>query len=280
MKAPRLARLAAPDSDRRSISVDDAAPCPQCGHLVGVLGRGQLVDQRVLGGDHGVGHAERGVGTGGEDPQGQRVPSVGSVAAFDHQVELGSLGAADPVPLHRLDPLGPLQLVEAGEQLVGVLGDAEEPLLEVPFDDQVARALTGAVGQDLLVGQHRLAAGAPVDRGVGPVGQAGLQQLGEDDLVPLDVLGIVAADLAAPVVDGAQRGDGLLQLLDAGVGEHPGVGAGLDGGVLRRAGRTSRSRTATARRGRAWCGAGPAGRRRCSCARGPYGPDPTGTGTW
>ena len=33
------------------------------------------------------------------------------------------------------------------------------------LDDQVAAALAGAVGQDLLVGQHGLAAGAPVDRG-------------------------------------------------------------------------------------------------------------------
>ena len=206
----------------------------ELGHRRGVLGRGQLVDHRVLGGDDGVGHAERGVGTGGEDPQGEWLPSVGSVAPVDHQVELGPLGAADPVPLHRLDPLGPLQLVEAGQELVGVLRDPEEPLLQVPLDDQVARTLARAVGQHLLVGQDRLAAGAPVDRGVGPVGQAGLEELGEDDLVPLDVLGIVAADLAAPVVDGAQRGDGLLQLLDAGVGEDPGMGAGLDGGVFRR----------------------------------------------
>ena len=95
-----------------------------------------------------------------------------AVAPFDHQVELRPLGAADPVALHGLDPLGPVEVVQAGQELVGVVGDPEEPLLEVALDDQVAGALAGAVGEDLLVGEHGLAARAPVDRGVGPVGQA------------------------------------------------------------------------------------------------------------
>ena len=69
--------------------------------------------------------------------------------------------------------------------------------------DQIAGALAGAVGENLLVGQDRLAARAPVDRGVGPIGEAGGQEALEDDLVPPHVLGVVAADLAAPVVDGA-----------------------------------------------------------------------------
>ena len=40
----------------------------------------------------------------------------------------------------------------------------------------VAAAFAGAVGQDLLVGQHRLAARAPVDRGHLAVGQARLEE--------------------------------------------------------------------------------------------------------
>ncbi len=199
-----------------------------------MLGGGQVVDQGVLGGDHGVGHAEGGVGAGGEDPQGQAVAPVGTVTTLDHQVELGPLGTADPVALHGLDPFGPVEGVEVGQQLVGVVGDAEEPLLEVALDHQVAGALAGAVGQDLLVGQDGLAAGAPVDRGIGPVGQAGVEEALEDDLVPAHVLGVVAADLPAPVVDGAEGDDRGLELLDAGVGEDAGVGAGLDGGVFGR----------------------------------------------
>ena len=102
------------------------------------------------------------------------------------------------------------------------------------IDHQVARALAGAVGEHLLVGQHRLAAGAPVDRGVGPVGQAGVQQAQEDDLVPMDVGRVVAADLPPPVVDGTQAVQRLLQLGDAGLGEDPRMGARLDGRVLGR----------------------------------------------
>ena len=132
---------------------------------------GQLVDERMLGGHDGVGHAEAGVGAGGEDPHRQ----VG--AALHGEVELGTLGTPDPVALHELGPLGPLEVVEGLEQLVGVLGDAEEPLLEVALDDDVAGALTGAVGQHLLVGQHGLTARAPIDRGQGPVGQARLPEL-------------------------------------------------------------------------------------------------------
>ena len=189
---------------------------------------GELADQGVLGRHDGIRHAEAGVGPGGEDPHGD----VG--LALDGEVELGALGAADPVALHRLGPLGPLEVVEGVQELVGVLGDAEEPLLEVPPLDHVARAVAGAVGQDLLVGQHGLAAGAPVDRGEGAVGQTGLPEAQEDGLGPLDVGRIVAAYLAAPVVDGPEAGERRGELGNPGFGEDAGVGPGLDGGVLGR----------------------------------------------
>ena len=69
-----------------------------------LVGGGELVDQRVLGRQHDVGHAEDGVGPGGEDPdrRRRRGPATG-------EVELGALGAADPVALHGLDPLRPVE---------------------------------------------------------------------------------------------------------------------------------------------------------------------------
>ena len=112
---------------------------------------------------------------------------------------LGALGAADPVALHRHDVLGPrLEAVEVGEQAIGVVGDPEVPLLELLRHDLGAAALAAAVDH-LLVGEDGLVLRAPLDRGVGPVGEAGLEQPQEDPLRPAVVLGRWAAKLAAPV---------------------------------------------------------------------------------
>ena len=120
----------------------------------------------------------------------------------------------------------------SSQQLFGVVGDLEEPLLEVAALDEVARALAGPVGQHLLVGEHRAASGTPVDRRLGAVRQTGLEEREEDGLGPAHVLGVVAADLAAPVVDRAEAQQRGLQFLHPRFGEDPRVAAGLDGGVL------------------------------------------------
>ena len=156
------------------------------------------VDERVLGRQHGIGHAEARVRARGEDLD------VQIRASLDGHAELGALGSTDPVALHGLHALGPVEAVQSVQQLVGVARDAEEPLLEVAPLDDVTRPLAGAVGEDLLVGEHGVASGAPVDRRLGAVGEAGAQQLEEDDLVPFHVVGVVAAQFAAPVVDSAE----------------------------------------------------------------------------
>ena len=187
---------------------------------------GQLVDEGMLGGHDGIGHAEAGVGPGGEDPYRQ------ALTALDGQVELRALGPSDPVALHRLGPFRPLKIIESFEELVRVLGDAEEPLLQVPLHDDITGTVAGAVGKHLLIGQHGLTAGTPVDRGQGPVGQARLPEAQEDELIPLDVGGVVAVDFAAPVIDGPEPTQRRRELGDPGVGEDPRMGPGLDGGVL------------------------------------------------
>ena len=100
--------------DSRSISVARRACSWYASTSRALLGRGQLLDQRVLGRQHDVGHAEDRVDARGEDRDLQvRLP-------VDRDVELDALGAADPVALHRLDALGPVDLREV-QQLVGVL---------------------------------------------------------------------------------------------------------------------------------------------------------------
>ena len=149
-----------------------------------LLALDQLVDQRMLGGEDGVGHAEGGVGPRGEDAQGE--PG----AAGDGKVELRALAAADPVALHGHDPLGPAgQAIAPRQQFLGVGGDLEIPAVDLPGHDLGVAAPAAAV-LDLLVGQHGLAGRAPVHRGALAVGEAPLQHPDEDELLPPVVLRI------------------------------------------------------------------------------------------
>ena len=195
---------------------------------------GDDLDERVLGGEHAERHPVAGVGSGGEHPDVGDTGKVGArraVGVDDGHLELGALGPADPVALLGDDPLGPLDQLEVVEELLGVVGDPQVPLLEVAPLDRVAGALAAPV-DDLLVGEHGLASRTPVDRRRLAVGQAGLEQLQEDPLGPVDVLGAVAAHLAAPVVDASDAGDRAAQHLDALVGEGTGVHPGVDRRVL------------------------------------------------
>ena len=103
----------------------------------------------MLGRHDEEGRAEERVGPRGEDGVVRRP------APAQREGDLGAFGAPDPVALHRHDVLGPVDRVEVVEQPVGVVGDAEEPLLELALLDRRAAALAAPV-DDLLVGEHRL----------------------------------------------------------------------------------------------------------------------------
>ncbi len=114
------------------------------------------VDQRVLGREHHVGGAEERVGAGGEHGD------LDALVLLDRERDLGTDAAADPVALHQLDRLRPVEQVEVGEQAIGVGGDAQHPLRERSPEHRVVAAVATAVGGDLFVGQHRAERGAPV----------------------------------------------------------------------------------------------------------------------
>src|SRR5215210_5548988 len=131
-----------------------AGPLDVGTHLFGLLRGRYLVDRRVLRAHHEERGAEERVGAGSEDLDGAVV--------FDLEPDLGPLGASDPVPLQSLDPLGPVYLREV-KQLLGVVGDLEEPLRQVLLDDRRPAPLAAPVGpHDLLAGQRRVVLGAPV----------------------------------------------------------------------------------------------------------------------
>ena len=196
--------------------------------LVEPVRGGEVERKRVLGCDHHEGGAEEGVGPRGEDLEGL------AGVALDGEVDLGALAFPDPGPLHGLDLLRPaLELVEVLKEPVGVGGDLEEPLLELLLLDQGVLVAPAAAVDHLLVGEHGLALGAPVDLGLGAVGEAPLEHLDEEPLVPLVVVGLAGGDLAVPVVEDAHQVEGLLGPLDVLVGPLAGVEAELEGGVLR-----------------------------------------------
>ena len=198
-----------------------------------MLGAGdELGGERALGRQQEEAHAEEGVRARGEDGdlgvRGRHAVDVGQ-----GEVDLGALGAADPVGLHGTHALGPLALeeLEVVEQLLGVVGDLEVPLGERALLGNRAAAPALAV-DDLLVGEHGLAAGAPVDRRGVAVHQALLPHLEEDPLAPLVVLGVAGVEHAVVVVGEAHAAHGLGGLCDVLVGPDARLRVVLDGGVL------------------------------------------------
>ena len=187
---------------------------------------GELVDQRVLGRQDHVGGAEEGVGAGGEHLDGR----------LGHgEPDAGALRAADPVALHGLDLVGPVEPVEVVDEPVGVGGDPHHPLAEVLAEDGEVAALGAALGGDLLVGQDCAQAGAPVDRGVRevdePVRVEDLLLLGAGQLAP-GAAGEVGGEIGGQ--SGGQRAGAGGELLDE-LGDGPGA-AGA-GGVVAAVGR-------------------------------------------
>ena len=167
---------------------------------------GPVLDQRMFGGELEGGGAEDGVDAGGEDGDAHRVGAV-----VDGEGDLRAFAAADPVALHGAHLLGPaVEGVEAGEEFVGVAGDAEEPLRQVALLDQGVFVPPAAAVHDLLIGEHGAADWAPVDLALLAVGEAGPEHLEEEPLVPAVVVGQTGGDLARPVEAHAKTAELLL----------------------------------------------------------------------
>ena len=192
--------------------------------LSGWVRFGGLFDDRMLGAEGHEGDAEERVEARGED--------LHLATAFEIEGQPRALGAADPVALHGLHVLGPVQAVQAGQQLVRVFRRLEEVLLQGLLRDGMARALVLAV-HHLLVGQHGAQRLAPVHGAHGAEHVAPLPHLQEEPLVPAVVVVLEAGHLAVPVVADAHLLDLALHLLDVRAGPDGGMDAVLDGGVLR-----------------------------------------------
>ena len=209
---------------------------------------GDLVHEGMLGSQNHVGRPEEGVGSGGEDLD-DAVVIVRQ--GEDHP---RPFGPPDPVSLEQFDSLGPVEVVQLVNEALGILRNAEHPLLEGTAFNRVP--LLFPLGH-FFIGQDRAQAGTPVDGGLRHVGQAdlvdlipgpapGLQfrdrpgllfclvevavvDLQEDPLGPPHVIRIGGIDLAVPVIAEAQHPELTAKVVDVVLRVDPRMLAGLAG---------------------------------------------------
>ncbi|MCL4101981.1 hypothetical protein MMG03_001568 [Fibrobacter succinogenes] len=132
----------------------------------GSEGRNQLVFRS----HHHVGCAKQGIATGGINAE--LVFGGLAVCISDCEIHFCTLALADPVLLHVLHALGPIQLIEALQQAVAIMGDTHEPLLQVTAFHFLGAALfVRTVVQNFFVSANNLAVLAPPDLSVGVVGK-------------------------------------------------------------------------------------------------------------
>jgi len=55
--------------------------------------------------------------------------------------DFGAFGFADPILLKALGGIGPVDVIEAFDELIGVSGDAQDPLADRAAFDRVAAAI-------------------------------------------------------------------------------------------------------------------------------------------
>ena len=152
----------------------------------------------------------------------------------DHEPKRQALRTPDPVLLHEPDFFRPaLEMIEARQEIVGIVGDLEEPLGELAALDRRARAPATPIDH-LLVGEHRLIDRVPIDLRFLARDQASFEEIEEQLLLVPVIARIASRDLARPV----ERQPHRLQLRphgrDIGVGPFGRTGVVLHGGVFRR----------------------------------------------
>ena len=100
----------------------DIAALPVFGYIGRPFG-GHVLQQVMFRGNNGERGAEQRVGTGGVD-----FHVLVTVGSGHGEVHGGTMGFTDPVALHELDLLRPVDAVKVGDEAVAVLGDAHGPL--------------------------------------------------------------------------------------------------------------------------------------------------------
>jgi len=153
------------------------------------VGRGGMGRQRVIGGDRQEARPIKRIGAGGVDLHA--ITQARRRRASEGEFQPQALGPADPVLLHQPHLVRPaIQGLQAFDQVVGIVGDAQEPLVQLALLDLGAGAPAAAVDH-LFVGQDGHVDRVPVDHGLLAVDQPPGPQVDEPGLL-LAIVGDVA----------------------------------------------------------------------------------------
>ena len=134
----------------------------------------------MFGGEHQIGGPEQRVRSRREHLD------IGITRCEHHR---SADGSSDPVALHGLDFLRPVQGVEVIKKPIGIRCDPHHPLAQSLSKDREVAAFAAAVGRHLLIGQNGAQTRAPVDQGLGPVNQP----------MPVDEVGLLTRRQLRPL---------------------------------------------------------------------------------
>ena len=166
--------------------------------------------QRMLGGHGHIRRAHQRVGAGGVHLHKLAVAFRQPFTAVGGYLKTHGHAArfANPVALHGFHLFRPVQAVQIGQQLLGVIGDFEVVHRDFALFHQRAGTPAASVNH-LLVRQHGLVNRVPVHCAQLLVHNAFFKQLGKQELFPAVVFGATGGDFALPIQRKAQA----LQLL-------------------------------------------------------------------
>ena len=151
----------------------------------------QPLGDRVIGSDGAEARAEDRVGAGRIDRQ---LPAVRQL-----EREFQTLRFPDPVLLHQADLFRPvLEAIETRQQIIGKVGDLQEPLVQLALLDLGAAPPALAVDH-LFIGEHGHVDRVPVDGRFLAVDQPRLVEVEEQRLFVAVIFGIAGGEFAGPV---------------------------------------------------------------------------------
>ncbi len=155
------------------------------------------------------------------------------VPSLYRKVHLRTVRFSNPVRLHLLDLLRPVQLIQVIKQPLRIRCNLQHPLTEVLLRDLGAAAFAFAI-HDLFIGKTGLAGRTPVNREFLLIGKPFLEHLHENPLGPLIEFRVSGIHLPVPVIQSRNLINLLLDILHILSRGNRRMHAHLDGIVLSR----------------------------------------------